>query len=82
MSSVSRSEYAACARIIADVSAPDDARRRAEATLAAATGATLADLMARLGHSTVGAAMIYQHAVQGKGKVLAARLSEIALGEV
>ena len=37
MSLVSRSEYAACARIIADASAPDDARRRAEATLAAAT---------------------------------------------
>ncbi|MEI6363885.1 MAG: site-specific integrase [Actinomycetes bacterium] len=54
--------------------------RHTGATLAAATGATLADLMARLGHSTVGAAMIYQHAVQGRDKVLAERLSEIALG--
>lgn len=55
--------------------------RHIGATLAAATGATLADLMARLGHSTVGAAMIYQHAVQGRDKVLAERLSEIALAQ-
>lgn len=56
--------------------------RHTGATLAAATGATLADLMARLGHSTVGAAMIYQHAAEGRGKGIAARMSEIALGEV
>ena len=36
--------------------------RHTGAVLAAATGATLAELMARLGHSTVGAAMRYQHA--------------------
>ena len=34
------------------------------ATLTAATGATLAELMARLGHSTVSAAMRYQPAAQ------------------
>jgi hypothetical protein len=34
--------------------------------LAAATGATLAELMARLGHSTPAAAMRYQHAAQGR----------------
>ena len=55
--------------------------RHTGATLAAATGATLADLMARLGHSTVHAAMIYQHAAQGRGKEIAAKLSEIALDE-
>jgi len=55
--------------------------RHTGATLAAATGATLADLMSRLGHSTVQAAMIYQHAAQGRGKVIAAKLSEIALGK-
>jgi integrase len=55
--------------------------RHTGATMAAATGATLADLMHRLGHSTVAAAMIYQHAVDGKGKQIAERLSEMALSE-
>ncbi len=36
--------------------------RHSGAVLAAATGATLAELMARLGHSTPGAAARYQHA--------------------
>ena len=36
--------------------------RHTGAALAAATGATLAELMARLGHSTAGAALRYQHA--------------------
>ncbi len=36
--------------------------RHSGAVLAAATGATLAELMARLGHSTPAAAMRYQHA--------------------
>jgi len=54
--------------------------RHTGATLAAVAGATLADLMERLGHSTVQAAMIYQHAAQGRGKEIAARLSEIAEG--
>lgn len=54
--------------------------RHTGATLAAVAGATLADLMERLGHSTVQAAMIYQHAAQGRGKEIAARLSEIAKG--
>ena len=38
--------------------------RHSGAVLAAATGATLAELMARLGHSTPAAAMRYQHAAQ------------------
>ena len=46
--------------------------------LAAATGATLAELMARLGHSTVDAAMAYQHAGQDRDKVIAAALSGLA----
>jgi integrase len=45
------------------------------AVLAAATGATLAELMARLGHSTMDAAMAYQHASQDRDKVIAAALS-------
>ena len=50
--------------------------------LAAATGATLAELMARLGHSTVSAAMRYQHAAADRDKVIAAALSDLAAGTV
>jgi len=53
--------------------------RHTGATLAAASGATLAELMQRLGHSTVSAALAYQHAAQGSDKRIALRLSEIAL---
>jgi hypothetical protein len=44
----------------------------------AATGASLAELMARLGHSTPQAAMRYQHAAQGRDREIAALLSKIA----
>ena len=56
--------------------------RHTGAVLAAATGATLAELMARLGHSTVDAAMAYQHASQDRDKVIAAALSGLAAGNV
>jgi integrase len=56
--------------------------RHTGAVLAAATGATLAELMARLGHSTVSAAMRYQHASQDRDKVIAAALSDLAGGDV
>jgi integrase len=56
--------------------------RHTGATLAAATGATLAELMARLGHSTVDAAMRYQHAAGDRDKVIAEALSELAGGTV
>ncbi len=52
--------------------------RHSGAVLAAATGATLAELMARLGHSTPGAAMRYQHAAQGRDLQIAAALSKLA----
>lgn len=52
--------------------------RHSGAVLAAATGATLAELMARLGHSTPGAAMRYQHAAQGRDRQIAALLSKLA----
>lgn len=52
--------------------------RHSGAVLAAATGASLAELMARLGHSTPQAAMRYQHAAQGRDKKIAALLSKIA----
>lgn len=55
--------------------------RHTGAVLAASTGATIAELMARLGHSTPAAAMIYQHAARGRDREIAAALSRIAEGE-
>ncbi|OBJ74373.1 site-specific integrase [Mycobacterium sp. 1274756.6] len=52
--------------------------RHSGAVLAASTGATLAELMARLGHSTPQAAMRYQHAARGRDREIAALLSKIA----
>lgn len=52
--------------------------RHTGATLAALTGATLPELMNRLGHSTVNAAMRYQHAAKGRDKVIAEALSRLA----
>lgn len=54
--------------------------RHTGAVLAASTGATLAELMARLGHSTPGAALRYQHAAQGRDTEIAAALSDLAMG--
>jgi integrase len=54
--------------------------RHTGATMAAQTGATLAELMARLGHSTPQAAMRYQHAAQGRDKAIAEALSKLASG--
>jgi integrase len=53
--------------------------RHSGAVLAAATGATLAELMQRLGHSTPQAAMRYQHAAAGRDREIAAQLSKLAL---
>ncbi|GAW49408.1 Integrase family protein [Nocardioides sp. PD653] len=52
--------------------------RHTGAVLAAQTGATLAELMGRLGHSTPGAAMRYQHAAADRDAEIAKRLSELA----
>jgi integrase len=54
--------------------------RHTGAVLAASTGATLAELMARLGHSTPAAALRYQHAAEDRDKVIAAALSALASG--
>ncbi|CAN5482962.1 site-specific integrase [soil metagenome] len=54
--------------------------RHTGATLAAMAGATLAELQARLGHSTVGAALRYQHAAQGRDAEIAAKLSGLVEG--
>jgi integrase len=52
--------------------------RHSGAVLAAATGASLAELMARLGHSSVGAALRYQHAAQSRDREIAQLLSKAA----
>ena len=54
--------------------------RHTGATLAAQTGATLAELMNRLGHSDVRAALIYQHAAADRDAEIARRLSAMAEG--
>lgn len=62
--------------------ARDDLRwhdlRHSGAVLGATAGATLAELMARLGHSTPAAAMRYQHAADGRDQVVAASMSKLA----
>jgi integrase len=45
--------------------------RHTGGTLSAATGATLKELMARLGHADVRAAMIYQHASRDRDRKIA-----------
>lgn len=55
--------------------------RHTGAVLAAQSGATLADLMGRLGHSTSGAAMRYQHTAEARDLELARRLSALAAPE-
>lgn len=54
--------------------------RHTGATLAAQTGATLAELMGRLGHSTVSAALKYQHIAADRDAQIAAALSKLATG--
>jgi len=48
--------------------------RHAGGTMAAWTGATTMELMARLGHSTQDAALRYQHAAQARDAEIAAKL--------
>ncbi|KKF01931.1 tyrosine-type recombinase/integrase [Mycolicibacterium obuense] len=52
--------------------------RHSGAVLAASTGATLAELMGRLGHSSPQAALRYQHVAGGRDREIAALLSKIA----
>ena len=56
--------------------------RHTGATLAAATGATIAELMRRIGHSTPAMAMRYQHAADDRDRAIADALSDIASGDV
>ena len=52
--------------------------RHTGGTLAAASGATIKELMARLGHSSTRAAMIYQHATGDRDQVIAKALGGLA----
>jgi len=54
--------------------------RHTSATLAAQLGATLAELQARIGHSTPNMAMRYQHVAAERDAQLAARMSAFAIG--
>jgi integrase len=49
-------------------------------TLAAATGASTRELMARMGHASTRAALIYQHATQERDIAIAAALSDLVTG--
>lgn len=52
--------------------------RHLGATMAAVAGATTAELMGRLGHSTASAAQRYQHVAADRDAVIAAALSDLA----
>lgn len=47
-------------------------------TLAAATGASLRELMSRMGHASSRAALIYQHATADRDRAIADALGELA----
>ncbi|MFI7617346.1 tyrosine-type recombinase/integrase [Nonomuraea terrae] len=48
--------------------------------IVAGSGAGLKDLMARMGHDTVRAAMIYQHAVRGADKLITEAIDKHLIG--
>jgi len=52
--------------------------RHTGAVLAASTGATLSELMTRLGHSSPAAALRYQHTAAGRDREIAVLLSKLA----
>ena len=51
-------------------------------TLAATTGASTKELMARMGHASMRAALIYQHATAERDQGIAAALSRLATGDL
>ena len=55
--------------------------RHVGAVLAAQSGATTAELMHRLGHTTPEMALRYQHVAEGRDELIAKRLSELATGK-
>ena len=55
--------------------------RHTGAVMAAMAGATLRELMDRLGHSSPATALLYQHTADGRAQELARRLSQMAARE-
>jgi integrase len=55
--------------------------RHVGAVLAAQSGATTAELMHRLGHTTAVMALRYQHVGEGRDAEIAERLSKLAAGQ-
>jgi integrase len=55
--------------------------RHVGAVLAAQSGATTAELMHRLGHTTPARALRYQHVAEGRDAEIAQRLSKLAAGD-
>ncbi len=58
-----------------------DLRHTGAVLAAAQSGATLAELMKRLGHTTAQVAMRYQHVASDADQALAERMSRTARGE-
>ncbi|MGO9298673.1 MAG: tyrosine-type recombinase/integrase [Streptosporangiaceae bacterium] len=50
--------------------------------IAAATGASLRELMGRMGHSTTRAALIYQHRTTERDRLIAAAMSQLVISEL
>lgn len=75
--------YRAWARAIRAVDVDPDLRlydlRHTGNTLAASTGASTKELMARLGHSSPRAALIYQHATADRDAAIASALNDLIL---
>jgi hypothetical protein len=57
-------------------------RRHAGNHIAAATGASLRELMGRMGHSTTSAALIYQHRTAERDRLIASVMSGVIEAEL
>lgn len=47
--------------------------------MAAQAGATLAELMARMGHSTPKSALVYQHVAERRDRIIADRMALLSI---
>lgn len=76
----------AWARAKREVGAPTDLHlhdlRHLGGTIAAQAGGTTREVMARLGHSTPRAALIYQHAASDRDRAIADRIGELVLRRI
>ena len=81
---ISNNVVGKCFRKAREIAGRPDLRfhdlRHTGATLAAKAGATTKELMQRMGHSSMHAAMIYQHANEEDDLLLAARMDAMAFG--